>query len=56
MVGLGTLGKYAGIGRLRVQAHIQKQNLSAETTKRIKQYSAVGTVSGLSSSLTFTPI
>lgn len=56
MVGLGTLGKNAGSGRLRIQARTQKQKLSAKTAKRAKQYGAVGTVSGLSSSLAFTPI
>lgn len=56
MVGLGTLGRNGGSGRLRIQARTQKQKLTAKTAKRAKQYGAVGTVSGLSSSLAFTPI
>lgn len=61
MVGLGTLSKNAAGGRLRIAVRSQKQKLSAKTQKRAKQYAAhgaggAGTVSGLSSSLAFTPV
>ena len=61
MVGLGTLSKNAAGGRLRIAVRAQKQKLSAKTQKRAKQYAAhgaggAGTVSGLSSSLAFTPV
>ncbi len=59
MVGLGTLGRNAAGGRLRIAVRSQKQKLSAKTQKRAKQYAshgAAGAVSGLSSSLAFTPV
>mmetsp|Transcript_6589 Transcript_6589/g.19004 ORF Transcript_6589/g.19004 Transcript_6589/m.19004 type:complete len:499 (-) Transcript_6589:370-1866(-) len=60
MVGLGTLGRNAAGGRLRVAVKTQKQKLSAKTQKRAKAYGAhglgSGAVSGLSSSLAFTPV
>ncbi len=58
MVGLGQLGK-EGTGRLRLQVRTQKQKLSAKTAKRVKAYgggAGGGPISGLSSSLAFTPI
>lgn len=61
MVGLGTLSKNAAGGRLRIAVRAQKQKLSAKAQKKAKQYAAHGTtgtgaVSGLSSSLAFTPV
>lgn len=58
MVGLGTLGRNAAGGRLRVAVKTQKQKLSAKTQKRAKQYAShnSGAISGLSSSLAFTPV
>ena len=58
MVGLGQLGK-EGTGRLRLQVRTQKQKLSAKTAKRVKAYgggAGGGPISGLSSSLAFTPV
>ena len=56
MVGLGQLGK-EGTGRLRLQVRTQKQKLSAKAQKKAKAYGGGGpSISGLSSSLAFTPV
>ena len=58
MVGLGQLGK-EGTGRLRLQVRTQKQKLSAKAQKKAKAYgggAGGAAISGLSSSLAFTPV
>eukprot|EP00798_Chlamydomonas_sp_ICE-L_P000438 gene438-1836_t len=57
MVGLGVLGK-EGSGRLRIVASQQKMKLTAKTAKKYSKANAGrgGMMSGLSSSLAFTPV
>mmetsp|Transcript_17413 Transcript_17413/g.52333 ORF Transcript_17413/g.52333 Transcript_17413/m.52333 type:complete len:495 (-) Transcript_17413:164-1648(-) len=59
VVGLGMLGK-EGSGRLRVVAKAQKMKMSAKTAKKVAKQNAGsgrgGTVSGFTSSLSFTPV
>lgn len=57
VVGLGVLGK-EGSGRLRIVAKEQKMKLSAKTAKKVARQNAGrgGTVSGLTSTLAFTPV
>lgn len=56
-IGLGVIGK-DGSGRLRNVAIQQRQKLSAKSAKKFaaRSYGSSGGVSGLSSSLAFTPI
>lgn len=56
VVGLGTINK-EGTGRLRLVASQQKVKLNAKQEKKYKaRLAGAGTVSGLSSTLAFTPI
>ena len=58
VIGLGVLGKGQGSGRLRIVAKEQKMKLSAKTAKKVaRQHGGRGgTVSGLTSTLAFTPV
>ena len=58
VIGLGVLGKGGGSGRLRIVAKEQKMKLSAKTAKKVaRQHGGRGgTVSGLTSTLAFTPV
>ena len=60
VVGLGTLGRDAASGRLRVQARQQKIRLTTKAQKKLARSAAGrvggGAVSGLASSLAFTPV
>jgi U4/U6 small nuclear ribonucleoprotein PRP31 len=58
VIGLGVLGK-EGSGRLRIVAKEQKMKLSAKTAKKVarqNQNRAGGPVSGMTSTLAFTPV
>ena len=58
VIGLGVLGKGQGSGRLRIVAKEQKMKLTAKTAKKVaRQHGGRGgTVSGLTSTLAFTPV
>jgi len=58
IIGLGNLGAKEGTGRLRVVANQQKVRLTQKQQKKYKGrlQGGLGNVSGLASSLTFTPV